>query len=154
MSIAVETAVFDGTNFEQSAGGLLRLSLRIVHGLDDGLQVRGTDNTIPSLDGQVPRIRVAHQRIIEIEGYAFGTGANETAQRNDMVDLLDELAALFDPTKMPQTLTVTRMDGSTRSIEARPLDDLIVTDVVSVPACRAIAVSLLSVDPNWTTGGS
>lgn len=153
MSVQAEFAVFDSVNLEQSAGGQIRLALRVTHGLYDGLTVRGIDNTIPSLAGQVPRIRVAHQRIIEIEGWGAGTGANETAQRADMVDLLDELAALFDPTKMPQTLTVTRMDGSSVSIEARPMDDLIIEDI-GIPAYRNISVSLLSVDPDWTGGGS
>lgn len=148
MTVQAESAVFDGTNLEQSSGGHLRLCLRIVSGLYDGLQVRGTDSTIPSTAGQVARTRVGHQRVIELEGWGAGTGANETAMRADMVDLLDELAALFDPTKMPQTLTATRMDGSQVTIEARPLDDLIITDV-GIPAYRNISVSLLSVDPDW-----
>lgn len=150
MSILPEQVVFDGTNFEQYSGGNLRLFLRIV---SDTLQVRGTDNTIPSLAGQVPRIRVAHQRILEVEGLAFGCGVGETAQRADMVDLDDELRALFDPTKMPQTLVKTRMDGSVVELEARPLDDLIISDQ-GIPAQRFVSVSLLSVAPNWTAGGS
>lgn len=153
MSVQVDFGVFDGTNLIQSSGGLIRLCLRITHGLYDGLQARGTDSTIPSAAGQVARSRVAHQRIIELEGWAAGTGASETAQRADMVDLLDELAALFDPTKMPQTLSVTRMDGSVMTTQARPMDDLIITDI-GIPAYRKVAVSLLCVEPGWTPAGS
>lgn len=154
MTVQAESAVFDGTNLEQSAGGQIRLFLRIVSGLYDGLQVRGTDDTIPSAEGQVPRARVGHQRIIELDGWCSGTGANETAQRGDMVDLLDELAALFNPRKMPQTLSATRMDGSVVEIEARPMDDLHIVDTQGIPTYRSVSVSLLSVSPDWSAAGS
>src|SRR3954471_1914411 len=98
-SIQPDVATYDGTALVQVQGGQVRKNLRITSGLYNGLQVRGTDWTIPSMAGQIPLTRVGHQRIIEIEGWLFGAGSTESAMRDDMVDLLHDIEALFNPRK-------------------------------------------------------
>lgn len=139
---------YDGTPVTTSVGGMPRLISRLVRGLDTAAEVRGRDTVIPGATGQVPRDRVWHQRVLELEIVVMGTGATEAAQLADTRAALDMLTALFDPTREPAVLVVEVEDGTTRSISARPVDTM--PDDGEIPTRRTLSVELVAVEGDWT----
>lgn len=139
---------YAGTSLTSSVGGMPRLIARLVRGLDSAPEVRGRDTVIPGATGQVPRDRVWHQRVLELEVILMGTGATEAAQLADTRAALDTLAVLFAPTRDPAALVVEVEDGTTRSISARPVD--VMHDDGEVPTRRTLSVELVAVEGDWT----
>ncbi len=129
-----------------------RLLFRITRGLNELPEVRGEDTIIPSLSGRVPRNRVNDRLIIEAEGYVMGSGVTESLQRADLRDLIDILRALMDPTQAPYAIEATVEDGSTRTIQARPVN--IVWGPDDIPSYRTASLQWESVAPVWTPSGS
>lgn len=154
MSIVLFPATYDGTPLESVSGGLVRMAIGLVRGLDDSPEVRGDDTTIPGTAGRVPRNRVWDHRTIELEGFIGGVGVSESAQRADMRSLLEDLRTLFDPTRSPATLSIELEHGGTATISARPLNMLCPATVASVR--ERISIALEAVEDDWevTPGGS
>ena len=130
----------------------LSILMRITEGLDEVWEVRGKDTTIPAMAGQIARNRKRDRLVITAEGMVMGQGADETAQRVDFVSTVATIRALMDPTQAPYTLTATRVDGSTASILARPVNVLWGDD--GIPTYRALSCQWLAIDDDWLEGGS
>lgn len=148
MSIVTLGATFDGTALVTIIGGQPRIMLRCVRGLDDSPEVRGTDTIVPGLAGRIVRSRVRDRRVIELAGWVMGTGTTEADQREDVRDALEELRALFDPTRTPATLLLELEDGGFATISARPLSTVMGDD--PIPTYRALSVELEAVEADWT----
>lgn len=129
-----------------------RLLFRLTRGLDEVPEVRGEDTIIPSLAGRVARNRVLDRLVLEAEGYVMGAGTTEAEQRADLRDLVDALRTLMDPTQAPYEIEATLEDGSTRTIQARPVN--IVWGDDDIPSLRTASLQWESVDPVWAAGGS
>lgn len=140
---------FAGEDLQRSD---LRIHLDIVSGLNDGLEVRGTDTVVPGLAGQVPRDRKANVRHIVLAGWIQGTGTTEVERQADYQSSCDLLEATFSLVADPDTLQGTARDGSSRSIEARPTN-LVWDDEPAMGVCH-ITVMLDSVEPDWAGGSS
>lgn len=152
MAVVSNVPTYDSVSLVQFVSGQARIVIRIIRGLAEGPEVRGSDTVIPSLTGQVARSRVKHRRVIEGEGFISGCGADETAQLIDFVNIQDELQTLFHPVIAPQTLSVVREDGSVRTIAARVLNYVYGDD--TIPTFRTISVEWESLVPDWTDVGS
>lgn len=152
-SILATLATYDGTTLVQFGTGdytgQVRLALQVVRGLDEPADVRGADTVIPAGTGRVARNRVADRRTIELAGFVAGTGGDEAAQRADFRAAVEQLRALFDPTRAPATLSVLLEDGaSTATILARPVN-MAYSDG-PLPSYREVSIELESVVPDWT----
>lgn len=130
----------------------LRILARVTSGLFDGLEVRGRDSTVPGLVGQVPRLRLGHQRIIVAQGIVNGTGTDEADGRADLLATRAAMDVLMSPDQDPYDLIVTMEDGSTATISARP--QRIEWGPDDIPAFREFTAYWLSVAPHWTFEGS
>lgn len=71
---------------------------------DSIYHVRGDDTVIPAKPGQLVRNRVPDVLPIVLVGWVEGQGATHTAKREDYVDLMAELLAVFDPALDPMVL--------------------------------------------------
>jgi hypothetical protein len=147
--VGIVALTFSGTDLQPSD---LHFFLDIFVGLNELPEVRGQDTLIPDQIGLQPRNRKATRRYIELRGFVRGAGADEEAQRGDFRDTMDALQALFDNTLQPDELVAVCEDGTTRTIDARPLSILMGTE--PLPSYRSINVALESVDPNWVVTGS
>lgn len=119
-----------------------------VMNLNGGLDVRGKDTVIPSLDGRIARVRVADVRHVIVEGWIQGVGATEALRLASAQELLDELEALFSPDLDPNPLAGLAADGSTRTLLCRPQPGILWPDPI-VPGVHKVSVLLDSVFPNW-----
>jgi hypothetical protein len=135
----------DGTDLTRTDR---RILARVTAGLFDGLEVRGTDTTVPGLAGQIPRNRLGHQRIIVAEGMVMGAGADEAAQRADFLALRQTIFALMRGDQDPYVIVHTNEDGSTYTIEARPLRVEWGED--GIPSYRTMLLYWLAVEVDWT----
>lgn len=142
--VAVVGLTYDGTDVQDADLGLF---LEIVKGLNETPEVRGTDTTVPGLDGRIPRNRVTDRLAIELRGMLMATGMDESAQRSDFATMRQQVRMLFDPTKMPADLVAELEDGSTATISARPLPTLLWRQ--GPPGYAELSVELESVDPDW-----
>ena len=150
MSLAIARPVdsYDGTSLVTLVGTERRLTFWLASGLDDGLAVRGVDTVIPGSAGEVERVRIAGARIIEIQGWVRGLGADDAARADDFRDAMETLRTLFSPTRTAATLIVGLEDAvRTATIAARPLPDPIIA-YKPVPAA-SVSVQLKAVDPVW-----
>lgn len=156
-SVAFSTgATVDGDDWTRTD---LKIVGRFTAGIFDGLEVRGQDATIPSSAGQVPLNRKAHQRIIRYEGMVMGSGSTEAAQRADFLASRIAIDGKMRGDQDPYTLTVTLEDGSTATIEARPLrvewgPDNLPTYVEFIAYWLAVGDASAATPPDWTFGGS
>jgi hypothetical protein len=141
---------YDGTPLTESVDGMPRLVSRLVRGLDTAPEVRGQDTVIPGAPGRVPRERIFDRRVIELEVQVLGIGATEAEQRADTRAALDALGSLFAPTRDPASLVVEVEDGSTRSIDARPVN--VLHDEGEIPTRRLLSVELDAVAGGWVAG--
>jgi hypothetical protein len=133
----------------------LRILARVTTGLHDGLEVRGVDYTIPGTAGQVPFGRMANQLTITAEGLVMGQGADEAAQRADFLATRRTIYDLMRGDRDPYTLEVTLEDGSTATIDARPLrvewgPEVIPTYREFIAYWLAVGDATGSVSPEWT----
>ncbi len=76
----------------------------IEQGLYEQPDVRGSDSVIPSADGRVPRLRRVDVKRWVLRGLVQGTGVSYAAQKTNFLSSYNTLAAVFDPTLVPQTL--------------------------------------------------
>jgi hypothetical protein len=142
---------FDAADLQRSD---LSLHLDIVSGLNDGLEVRGTDTVVPSAAGRVFRDRKRDVRHIVLAGWIQGTGSTEANRQASYQNICDELEALFALDADPATIIGEARDGTWRSIDARTMN--IVWDDEPVFGVSHVSVLLDSVEPDWqvTGGGS
>lgn len=143
-AVAVVGLVYDTVDLQASD---FRLFLEIERGLNEPVEVRGRDTLVPGRAGRIARARVADRLDIELRGFVFGAGANETAQRSDFAALRQIVRNLFDPRKMPVNLVATLENGTTATIAARPLPGILWQKVI--PTHYRISVPLESVAPDW-----
>ncbi len=148
---AVATSIVaDGVDLTRSDG---RLIFWVTRGLDEVPEVRGTDTIVPSLNGRIPRSRRLDRFVVEAAGMVQGAGSGEAAQRTDFVSLMETLRDLMNPVQDPYNLVVTREDGTTRTITARPLN--IVWEGIVIPTYRTGSLQWESVDAaDWGVSGS
>lgn len=137
---------YDGTDLYEFVGDERRMTFWVIHGLDDGIEVRGVDTVIPGTAGRTERNRVRDRHIIEIQGWVRGTGADPGA---DMREAMETLRALLDPTRSSATLLVQLEDeSSTASISCRPLPDT----MAEYTDAYAIGMNVLfeAIGDDWT----
>lgn len=116
---------YDSEALYEFVGSERRLTFWVVSGLDDGVEVRGADTVVPGTAGRVERNRVRDRRVVEIQGWVRGTGLDPGL---DMREAMEDLRALFLPTRDPAVLVVRLEDAeSTASIECRPLPETLAT---------------------------
>lgn len=70
-------------------------------GLDDVPTVRGKNVTIPGKPGQTWMPKVEDSLPIILHGYVEGQGSSLGEQRQDYLDLMARIKAVFDPTAEP-----------------------------------------------------
>lgn len=146
--IVLFPATYAGTDLQDIAeGGMVRMAIGLVRGLDDGPEVRGVDTVVPGSAGRIPRSRVWDHRTIELEGFVGGAGASEAVQRADMRSMLEALRTLFDPTRAPASLVIGLEDGGTATISARPLNMLCPATIASVR--ERVNIELEAVEDDW-----
>lgn len=122
--------------------------MRITQGRHDSLTVRGTDTVVPSLAGQIPRLRVADSRIIVGQGFVQGAGSTEADQRADFLGIRQAIDALMRGDQVRYVLEQTDEDGSVWTITVQPLRvEWDQND--AIPSRRDLACYWLSVDPDW-----
>ena len=138
----------DGADWTRTDLGILA---RVTDGLFDGLEVRGRDTVVPALVGQIPRLRLGDTRVIKAEGMVMGVGVDEAAQRAALLATRIAIDALMRPDQDPYDLVVTNEDGSTATIEARPLRVEWGSD--RLPSFREFTAYWRSVVPDWTFDG-
>lgn len=144
---------FDGVSLQRLSPSFT-MHFDIEQGLNDGLEVRGEDSTVPGADGQVPRNRKRHVRHLVLKGLVMGRGATEALRQANFQNLMDELEETFALDADPATLEGTARDGSTRSIEARTTN-IVLPDEEPAMSVGYVSVMLDSVVPDWeVTGGS
>lgn len=138
--------VVDGDDWTRSD---FRILMRVTHGLWDGLEVRGTDTTVPSRPGQIARSRVANSRIIPAEGSVNGEGADEAEQRADFLALRQYIDSKMRGDLPRYEIEVTLEDGSTASIMVQPLRVEWIND--QIPSRSDLVTYWLATDPpDWT----
>lgn len=149
MSIAYRAVnTYDGTDLTTISTTAPRLQFWLVSGLDDGLDVRGKDNIIPSAAGRTARNRVRDRRVIEIAGFVGGVGADAAAQTDDFRDAMEVLRALFVPTRAAASLVVLLEDATrTATISCRPLPTIRTQYVSNVAAL--LSIELEAVGSDW-----
>lgn len=150
MSLDLQRPVtsYDAVSLNTLVGTERRLTFWLVRGLDDPPEVRGADTTIPGTAGRTPRNRVRDRRTIEIQGWVRGTGATDALRADDFRDAMEELRALFSPTRAAATLIVGLEDGTrTATITARPLPTAII-GYKPVPAA-SVSYELEAVGADW-----
>lgn len=147
----LRSLTFEGFDCQRSD---LSIHLDIVSGLNDGLEVRGTDTVIPGLAGRSFRDRKADVRHIVVAGLIQGTGSTAALQLASFQNLSDAIEAAFSLTADPGTLTGEARDGTWRSIDARTTN--IVWDPEPVFGVGTISIFLDAVETDWliTGGGS
>lgn len=131
---------FDSTDIQQNPIGVF---LEIIKGLNEGPEVRGTDTIVPGLYGRIARNRIGDRLVIELEGYVAGSGMDEETQRSSFRTLVNQFAALFDPTAMPANLVADLEDGSTATVAARTLPTVLWQPIV--PAMAKVNVQMEAV---------
>lgn len=132
----------------------LSVHCEVVSGLNDGLDVRGSDTIVPSAEGRIARDRKGDVRHIVVACTIQGVGVSESLRLADAQALRDELETLFDPRSAPDTLAGVAADGSARAIECRPQPGIVWSELL--PGVETASVLFDSVDPDWqvTEGGS
>jgi hypothetical protein len=131
----------------------LKIMMRVTHGGPfDVWSTRGRDTIIPGAHGQVARNRKRDRLIIIAEGFIMGDGANEAAQRADIVATYASLHTLMEPTQAPYTLVYTDEAGGEWEIEARPVNILYSPD--NLPTYREASAEWLAIDTDWVGPGS
>jgi hypothetical protein len=118
----------------------------------DVWSVRGRDTVIPGAHGQVPRNRKRDRLVIVAEGWIMGAGANEAAQRADIVATEAIIRGLMEPTQDLYTLVHTDEAGAEWSIEVRPVNVLWGDD--RIPTYRTVSLEWLAVGADWLVAGS
>jgi hypothetical protein len=146
---AVIGLTFDSTDIQQHPIGIF---LEIPGGIFAvGPSVRGTDVIVPGLIGRIARNRIADTWRIPLVGYVSGVGSGETAIRSSFAALRATMQTLFDPTMDPAALVATLEDGSTATIQGRPLP-LPLWDLI-VPSMARVSYELEAVE-DWEVSGS
>lgn len=132
---------YDGTSVQRADNSVW---LDVKEGLFEHYKVRGKDTTIPGAAGKIPRNRVADELRIVLKGWIRGSSWS------NYWTLVKEMKTLFDPARSPATLSVPLDDGTTATIDARPLN-LIPAGDEAIGATREWSVELVAVDPpEWT----
>jgi hypothetical protein len=144
---------YRGTDYLTVSDGQLRYCFRLTRGLYSGLEVRGKDTLIPAAAGLVEQNRLRHRRVLEVEGFVQGVGADLAAQAADFESAMAQVNQDFDPTLGAGTLVVTLQDGSSMSIEARTLPETLEGDD-EIPTRLDLKFSLEAVGDDWVAVGS
>jgi hypothetical protein len=145
----LRSLTFGGADVQKSD---ISLHLDIQSGLNDGLEVRGTDSLVPGLDGMIARDRKRSVRHIVLSGLIQGTGSTESLRQGSYQNLCDYVEETFQLDGSPAVLVGQARDGTWRHITARTTN--IVWDDEPVFGVGDVSVFLDSVDPDWdTTGG-
>lgn len=127
--------------------------LQIVAGMDEQVEVRGSDDIIPEATGRDVQPRRPDRRVIELQGWVLGVGATIENKRTNYRSRINELHAILDPTLAPGALTVTSpymgLASGTATIAARYVNA--VWDEVIQGYFRRVSVELECVasPPNW-----
>ena len=138
---------FRGTDLQTDPIGLF---FEIVGSPYGGMEVRGTDYLVPTSPGLFALNRIATRRILPIEGWVMGTGANEDAQRENFAvrrSLLMSQGGVFDPRLDPGALILTLEDGSQITADYRTLSDILWNQIT--PTLARVGVRVETVDPEW-----
>jgi hypothetical protein len=122
----------------------------IVAGLNDGVETRGKDTTIPGAEGIVRRGRVRGARHLQIVGEIHAVGDDETERLGNWQILMDEMEALFSPDAGVDDLEGVALDGSTRTIACAVEDGGMIISEGPIWGVATISVSLVAYDPDWT----
>lgn len=142
---------YRGTELRRTDGGLY---FWITDGFDDEADVRGDDWIAPERAGRVEGNRVKDRRLIELQGYVIGVGANEAAMRTAYRARVDDLHAIFDPTAAPGALVVHSpvmgLASGTKSINARYLNSVWSYGVVTLHAKVSVQLECIDSPPDWT----
>lgn len=140
---------FGGSSYQVPTTGIY---LWISEGVNEMPSVRGVDVIVPALEGRVwrPRIKDVHKLVLT--GWVWGIGATDTDARAAFRANMDTIRADFSPDGDPQALEALFEDGSTRTLDARPVNILVNEPVASLFA--SVSIELVSVTPDWTGAGS
>lgn len=142
--VAVIALTVDGTDVQAANFGIF---LEIVKGLNESPSVRGQDTIIPGLAGRIARSRVADTLMLELRGIVTGDRDAEAGEDADFRTNCLAARALFAPTKSPVAVVATLEDGSTATINARPLPGAIWNYPMRCVA--EVSFPMESVDPDW-----
>lgn len=132
---------FDGTSIQRADNSVW---LDVKEGLFEHYEVRGKDTVVPGDEGEIPRNRVPGKLRIVLKGWIRGSSWSA------YWTLVKEMKTLFDPARAPATLSVPLDDGTTGTIEARPVNIIPAGDE-AIGAAREWSVELRAVDPPYWT---
>lgn len=146
---AARSCTYRTVALEQIVAGEVRMDIRLVKGLDEGPRTRGVDTTIPALAGRIRRNRVADGRMIELEGFVSGVGANHAARLADMRTIKNALRTILDPTLDPGELEVLLEDGSVATIQATAMPEEPEWGPDGIETYQTLSIELEAVDDDW-----
>jgi hypothetical protein len=136
---------YRGTDVQEDPPGIL---LTVVGSPYAGLEVRGTDYLVPTEPGLYALNRVATRRILALEGFVMGSGANEDAAREDFAILRALFHGVFNPRLDPDALVLALEDGTQITADYRTLPDIVWNQVG--PSFAMVGVRLETVTPEWS----
>jgi len=148
--IAFVGLTFDSTDVQRSD---LSWFLWIEKGLDEMPSVRGEDTVVPGLGGRFEGTRVNDLLPIELRGQVTADPAltDMTARRSSWRDNMRDLRALFASNRTRAALVATLEDGSSLTIDARPLNLVVTRRIGSEYAFLSIEMEGYD---DWVAAGS
>lgn len=127
----------------------LSVHLECSVGLDEIAEYRGNDTIVPALAGRISRLGMPDVLPIELAGIVQARPAGASDSGATFREVAEELKALFVPGGAPQVLTGLGPDGSTYTINAKPISNPLRWGPQDVPGFRELTVILQSLDPLW-----
>lgn len=148
--VALVGLTYAGTDLQQSD---LQWFFEITRGIVEVPSVRGRDSVVPGAAGRTERNRKNDVLSIVLTGFitADPTLTDLEDRRASYRQNVDAIRNLFAPSAARATLVAVMEDGTTQSIEARPLN--IVGGTYIASEYRVLSVELEGYD-DWLPGGS
>lgn len=145
-SAAVVGLTFRGTDVQRADNTLF---LEVEEGLlDGGLELRGSDTTVPGRAGRRERNRIPDSLPIVLKGWVRGDGSGSAAWSSYYAAWAD-LQELLRPTAGSGLLVATLPDATVLTANARPVD---IMPGALLRAAREVSVELEAVDPPYWVG--
>jgi hypothetical protein len=123
---AVVPLTYDGVDLQELD---FTLFLEIAKGLDSPPGVRGRDQVIPKDEGRWAMLRRSDMLPIQLVGIVCGddTLSSRLLIRQSHAVMRELVRDLFHPARDPAPLVATLEDGTVKTIDARPLPDVLWT---------------------------
>jgi hypothetical protein len=150
-ALATVGLTYDSVDLQASD---LQVFLEITHGLNETPSVRGVDVVVPGLAGRIEGNRINDVLVITLEGLIRADPSETTpaGARASYRDNVQTMRELFAPARLRAELVATLEDGTSISINARPMPGMIWSEPIKSEIAQ-VSVELEAYG-DWTVGGS